>query len=159
MKRDYPPIEVWLEVVKDLQDGEYVPPFTLTVKGNSMYPLIRNGRDQVTVKPVAGVSLKRGDIILFRANAGGLSYVLHRVYQTKGDFIQTVGDGNLYADSWIARDRVCGVVVGIDKHGRHIDPNCWWMRWMAEIWMCLLRYRAIFLKIIHFLDHREESSK
>ena len=55
--------------------------FTVYPKGTSMLPLIRQGRDSVTLaKPSA--PLKRGDIAFYLRDNG--QYVLHRVVGTGG---------------------------------------------------------------------------
>jgi len=72
------------EVEKLLAEGIRV---TLKVKGNSMLPFIRGGRDNVTLEAPAGIS--RGDIVLARMGQG--RYVLHRVIKIKNNIV--VADG------------------------------------------------------------------
>lgn len=48
------------------------------VKGNSMMPLLRNGKDEVVVGPYDKEELKLFDVILFRQTD---RYVLHRIIQ------------------------------------------------------------------------------
>ena len=46
------------------------------VKGNSMFPLLRNGCDQVVISPCNAQDIKPMDIVLFRYRGG---HILHRV--------------------------------------------------------------------------------
>ena len=48
----------------------------LTVRGNSMAPLLLDGKDVVTLRPFDPAELKPGVIILFRYKGG---FVLHRI--------------------------------------------------------------------------------
>ena len=54
------------------------------LKGNSMFPLLRNGKDEVTLEKCPNESLKPMDVVLFRYRGG---HVLHRILQRKGKWI------------------------------------------------------------------------
>jgi|GEM_PF-6186439 len=51
-------------------------PVKLTVKGGSMAPLLRDGKDVVTLYPSDTGRLKKGDVVLFRHKNG---FILHRI--------------------------------------------------------------------------------
>ena len=64
----------------------------LMVKGFSMRPFLRNGRDVVVLSPVEGMEVRRGMVVLFR-HAG--RHVLHRVRTVEqGGVLRIEGDGN-----------------------------------------------------------------
>ena len=48
----------------------------ITVRGNSMRPLLRNGRDIAVLKPCQGDECRPGDVVLFRYES---RHVLHRI--------------------------------------------------------------------------------
>ena len=48
----------------------------ITVRGNSMRPLLRNGRDIAVLKPCRGDECRPGDVVLFRYEG---RHVLHRI--------------------------------------------------------------------------------
>ena len=52
-----------------------------TTAGVSMYPMLRNRRDTVVIRPAAG-RLKKYDVALYKR---GESYVLHRVVKVLPD--------------------------------------------------------------------------
>lgn len=60
-----------------------------TVKGDSMMPLLREGKDLVKVVPVSE-RLKVNDIALFKRPTG--EYVLHRVVKVKNNCYVICGD-------------------------------------------------------------------
>lgn len=51
-------------------------PVRLTVRGGSMRPLLRDGKDVVTLYPCVPEMLKKGDVVFFRYRG---SFVLHRI--------------------------------------------------------------------------------
>ncbi len=56
-----------------IKDGKSV---TLTVRGNSMQPRLRDGKDVVELVPFRPEEIKAGDVILFRY---GKRFILHRI--------------------------------------------------------------------------------
>ncbi|MBR3682634.1 MAG: S24/S26 family peptidase [Tidjanibacter sp.] len=72
-----------------LREGRSVE---LRVKGFSMRPFLRNGRDVVVLAPVEeGVALRKGMVVLFRYRG---RHVLHRVRRVDGGSLVIEGDGN-----------------------------------------------------------------
>ena len=53
----------------------------LTVRGNSMSPVLKDGADIVTLHPVIPEKLKTGDVILFRYKD---AFLLHRIVEIRG---------------------------------------------------------------------------
>lgn len=82
-------------IEESIRDGKSV---TLTVRGNSMQPRLRDGKDVVELHPFRPDDLKVGDVILFRYNK---RFILHRIIHidmtdmidpviiTKGDALKT----------------------------------------------------------------------
>ncbi|MBR2423761.1 MAG: S24/S26 family peptidase [Tidjanibacter sp.] len=71
-----------------LREGRSVE---LRVKGFSMRPFLRNGRDVVVLSPVEGVALRKGMVVLFRYRG---RHVLHRVRRVDNERLLIEGDGN-----------------------------------------------------------------
>ena len=65
------------------------PPVSICLEGDSMRPLIRRGRDPVTIVPM-DENLRIGDVVLFTLGDG--RYVVHRVRRLARDRVQTLGD-------------------------------------------------------------------
>lgn len=132
------------EVKQFLREGRRV---ILQVKGNSMLPFIRGGRDSVEL--MAESSYGIGDIVLAEIDKG--HYVLHRIVAIGGheaaDKVVLMGDGNLRGTEECMRSELVGMVRLILKNGREIDPNTRKERRKAEIWRRLLPVRRWLLAI------------
>ncbi len=51
-------------------------PVRLTVRGGSMRPLLRDGKDTVSLHPCFPAMLRKGDVVFFRYGDG---FILHRI--------------------------------------------------------------------------------
>ena len=78
------------DVLQVLEQGRRV---TIPVKGFSMLPFIRGGKDLVVLEK-AGEDLSVDDIVLFHVGpADGGRYVMHRIMAIDGDHVDIMGDG------------------------------------------------------------------
>ena len=101
------------EVAALLRDGVDV---TVAVRGRSMRPFLVEGRDSVTLRRCRPEDIRRGDVVLVRASAGG-GVVLHRVVSRRGGKLTLQGDGNrLQTETADAAD-VAGVAVAFRRKG------------------------------------------
>lgn len=128
------------EVARLVAQGDSV---TLRVKGTSMLPFIRGGRDSVTLVSVDGI--KDYDIVL--AEVAKDVYVLHRVVGTEGDHVILMGDGNVSGQERCHRDKVLAKAAWIFRNGRKVD--CMSSRHLAaaRLWRLLLPLRRYILAI------------
>ena len=136
------------EVEKLLAEGIRV---TLKVKGNSMLPFIRGGRDSVTLEAPAGIS--RGDIVLARMGQG--RYVLHRVIKIKDNIVVLMGDGNCRGTEQCMRHDIYGRVINIitpdrctttDTLSMHMAGTAWRLLRPVRRWLLALYRRTIMDK-------------
>ena len=96
------------------KDGELI----FTNVGYSMYPLIKQREDILTIKK--SNTYKKGDIILYKSNVD--HYVLHRILKIKKDTIICAGDFNYFKDKPITFNQVLGLLTEIKKKdGKVID--------------------------------------
>ena len=78
------------DVLRLLDQGKQV---TIPVKGFSMLPFIRGGKDLVVLEK-AGEVLRADDIVLFHVGPReGGRYVMHRILSIDGDAVDIQGDG------------------------------------------------------------------
>lgn len=130
------------EVARMLSDGFAV---TLRVKGSSMFPFLRDGRDRVTLRKTDGVEV--GDIVLARLDNG--THVLHRIYKKRGEDIALMGDGNLYATERCKKVQIAGKVMTIVRNGKAVSCRSLKERSLSGLWRGLLpvrRYLLYFLR-------------
>ena len=82
------PNELFFATVEEvISEGRSVE---MTVKGFSMRPFFRNGRDVVVLSPVEG-ALREGMVVLFRHKG---AHILHRLRKIEGQRLTIEGDGN-----------------------------------------------------------------
>lgn len=113
-----------------------------TNRGDSMEPLIRQGRDLLIIEPVRG-RLKRYDIPLYRRDSG--QYVLHRVMKVRGDDYILCGDNRFRRESGITDRQILGVLTGILRDGRECSFRDWRYRLYVFFWCDLFPVRAAIL--------------
>ncbi|MGE4644027.1 S24/S26 family peptidase [Bifidobacterium catenulatum subsp. kashiwanohense] len=92
---------------------------TYRFQGVSMLPLLRQGRDDVTIRLCAEADipkLKRGDVILFKDYRD--AYILHRIVHVEEHEIITRGDNCAYSDQPIQSSQVLGILTGYTHNGR-----------------------------------------
>lgn len=128
--------------IQEMLDMGFEVEFTVT--GNSMWPLLRHGRDTVILKSRKSKKLKVGDIVLMKVGEG--RYLLHRITSVRDNAIQTTGDGNCFRDGWFSQDCVIGYAVRVKRKGEELflDERKW--RISAAIWRILFPFRKQIFK-------------
>ena len=121
------------DVIKE--NGVYVS----TTVGVSMYPMLRNRRDTIMIKPVAG-RLKRYDVPLYRR---GDDYVLHRIVAVKPEGYVICGDNCMKREYNITDQQIIGVLDGFCRDGKEVDMNGWKYRLYSRVWVALYPVRYV----------------
>lgn len=114
-----------------------------TVTGDSMWPLIRHGRDRVIVEKCGAEGLKKGDIVLMKPCPG--RYLLHRITFLGTDFIETTGDGNCFRDGRFPKSAAVARVVTVLRKQKKISCNSPYWKFIFRCWMALFRVRRWLL--------------
>ena len=117
------------------RDGQLV----YTNVGDSMLPLICQGRDLLVIIPKAG-KLKKYDIPLYRRDSG--QYVLHRVLRVRPDDYVICGDNRWSREYGITDRHIVGVLTAIVRDGKEIPVTDWRLRLYAHLWCDLFPIRA-----------------
>ena len=88
--------------------------FLFTNVGDSMKPMIRQGRDvlEITARPEG--RLKKYDIPLYKA---GDRYILHRILQVREHDYLIAGDHN-YSKEIVTESQIIGMLTGLTRDGR-----------------------------------------
>ncbi len=118
-------------------------PMRIPLDGDSMRPLIRRGRDRVTIVPLSR-PLRRGDVALFEYPAG--RYVVHRVYRMGDESVRTLGDHCWNPDPWMPRSCVLGLAIQFERDGKTIRLDNRPARCVGRIWMAGLPLRRCWWK-------------
>lgn len=113
-----------------LRDGTAV---RFAARGRSMTPFVRDG-DVVTIAPVHASQLRTGDLVLYRAQGGGL--ILHRMVALarSPDGPQPVmrGDNQVRSER-IRPEQVLGRAEFLMRDGRTRNPRAWARRATALV--------------------------
>ncbi len=93
------------------------------IKGVSMMPMLRQGKDVVKIIPFDGRTIKENDVPLYKRSNG--SYVLHRAVKIKKEYCVTLGDNCVWKEK-VPYENIIGVMDGFfrgDKYVSKDDPE------------------------------------
>ncbi len=133
-------------IEEEIAEGKAV---RFRLKGNSMFPLLRNGKDSVILEKCLSGELKPMDVVLFRYRA---SYVLHRIIQRTGDDLLMQGDGSIVSMEQCTVNDVVGKVIGICRpSGKIVSIESW--KWIlpSRLWRCSNFTRKFLLRAAYKL--------
>lgn len=134
------PMEQWCALAQE----NAAPPVTICLEGESMRPLIRKGRDPVTIVPVRG-ALKKGDVVLFTLGDG--RYVVHRVWRLREGLVRTLGDNCVNPEPWFPRTQVLGQVIRFSRNGHAFRLDTFAARAFGRVWMALFPIRRGYKRL------------
>ena len=135
------------EVEELLAEGRQV---TILVRGNSMRPLLRDGRDKVILRKANDEDIKIGAVLLFRHRG---SHVMHRVTKIEGDVVIFEGDGNYKLQEVASCNDIIAVMETVVRpSGRRIECNSRRWRVLSFVWLSQARFvRRVILGIMRRL--------
>ena len=119
--------------------------------GDSMLPLIRQGRDLLVIEPAAG-RLKKYDIPLYKRDSG--KHVLHRVLKVRPDDYVICGDNRWRREYGITDRHIIGVLTAVIRDGKELSLNDRRFRLYALVWCGLFPLRAFIMKVIYVLKRK-----
>lgn len=134
------------QVEAEIAEGR---PVRFRLKGWSMFPLLRDGQDEVVLYPWTEDELQPMDVVLFRHNG---RHVLHRIIRKEGTLLYIRGDGSFSAWELCAITDVVGKVrFVIRPSGRVLSVNDWRWRLPSLLWSKTGIFRNPLLKILRRL--------
>lgn len=125
-----------IDLEEALKEGK---PIQIAPKGNSMYPFLIEGRDEVILQKVPDEELKRGDVVLYRSDRGIL--VLHRIWKKKAGTYYMMGDNQMEAEGPIKKQQIYGKMIRFVQSGkeRSVFQMKYWI--LSRMWMFLYPIR------------------
>ena len=134
----------WVE--SEIADGKSV---RFRLKGNSMFPLLWNERDEVLLSPFSADELQPMDVVLFRYRD---NHVLHRIQRIEGERLFIQGDGSFVAKEECNRADVVGNVTHVIRpSGKRIPVKSWRWKLPSYCWVHLGILRKPLLRILHVI--------
>lgn len=131
------PMEAWCAMARE----GAAPSVTICLEGESMRPLIRKGKDPVTIVPLSR-ELRKGDVVLFTLGKG--RYVVHRVWKLKPGWVQTFGDNCWNPEPWFPQEQVLGQVVKFSRNGKTCRLDTPAARAWGRCWLALWPLRRLY---------------
>lgn len=119
--------------------------------GDSMMPLIKQGRDVLIIKKVNG-RLKKYDVPLYQRDSG--QYVLHRILKVRKDDYVICGDNRSFKEYGITDRHIIGVLTGVIRKGKEVSVTDKKYRLYVHLWCDFFPIRAFILRAVRFLKRR-----
>lgn len=114
-----------------------------TVNGRSMYPMLRNRKDTVVIRPVTG-KLKKYDVPLYRKKG---MYVLHRIVKVTQDGYVICGDNCTVQERDVTEEQIIGKLVGFYRGERQISMNGFVYQLYCRVWVAAYPVRCFLKKL------------
>lgn len=131
------------EAVAVLQEGKNV---RLYIRGNSMFPFLRDGKDILELCPPGDKVLRRGDVVLFRY---GGKLLLHRIVALRGDHFIMQGDGCWRSKEKAVRSDIFAILLAVrypDGGIRYCQSFTW--RFYSALWLYSRFIRRYLLAVL-----------
>ena len=112
-------------------------------RGISMLPLIREGKDSVTLSSITQ-PLRKYDIVLYQRDNG--KYILHRIIKVS-DTITCVGDNQVQVETGLRRDQMIAVVVAYSREGKVHSVKELRYKLYCRVWHCCWLVRRVLSKV------------
>ena len=117
--------------------------FVFKNEGDSMYPLIRQGKDLLIISGKPQGRLKKYDVPLYRRDNGRV--VLHRILKVREEDYVICGDNRWHKEYGITDRHIIGVLSGIIRDGKTISVTNRGYLLYVHLWCDLFFLRAAFL--------------
>ena len=114
--------------------------FVSTTVGVSMYPMLRNRRDTIIVKPYEG-RLKKYDVPLYKR---GDNYILHRIIEVRSKSYVICGDNCIQKEYGITDEQILGVLTGFYRGSKQINMDGLGYQLYVRVWCRLYPIRKIY---------------
>lgn len=124
--------------------------FRLYPHGTSMLPLLRQGRDSVSLRQVDS-PIRKNDILFYQRPDG--AYVLHRVRTVTPKELTMWGDNQTAPERGVCPDWIIGRVTRIFRDDQEVICDGFRYRWYLRLWQFTI-LRSFLLKLYHFYERR-----
>ncbi|HIU68495.1 MAG TPA: S24/S26 family peptidase [Candidatus Scubalenecus merdavium] len=124
--------------------------YTGVTKGNSMWPLLHENKDNIIVLKTQG-RLKKYDVPVYIAESG--KYTLHRIVRVRENDYVIMGD-NLLTKEYVTDSQICGRLAGFYKNGKkYVDCDTSRLyKLYSRVWVFLIPVRPCIMALHRFLS-------
>ncbi len=117
--------------------------FLYTNRGDSMAPLIREGKDLVMISRIRE-PLKKYDVPLYQRDTG--EYVLHRILKIRPDGYVLCGDNRWQREYGIQDRQMVGVLTAVIREGKEFSLEDGRYRACVRLWCGAFPLRVLLLR-------------
>lgn len=114
-----------------------------TNKGDSMMPLIKEGRDLVVIDKTDG-RLRKFDVPLYKRDNG--QYVLHRIVRVRKNDYVICGDNRVNLEYGISDRHIIGVLTAVIRNGKELSVHSKKYKAYVYLWYMLFPVRFVIIK-------------
>ncbi len=134
-------LEAMLPVIEEkLENGGSI---TFGPHGVSMLPLIRQGKDSVTISALKEKP-KKGDVIFYRRADG--RFVLHRIMGEDSQGYILCGDNQCLLERGVAEDSIIGIMTEVIRDGKTVScKDEAYLKYVRGLVWRRMRLRAIYI--------------
>ncbi|MCH5300392.1 MAG: S24/S26 family peptidase [Ruminococcus sp.] len=111
--------------------------------GDSMMPLLRQGKDLLIISRKPAGRLKKYDVPLYKRDSG--QYVLHRILKVRGNDYVLCGDNRWQRETGVTDRHVIGILTAVIRDDKTISVTNWKYRLYVHLWCDLFFIRAMIL--------------
>lgn len=145
MHNEWVQLEQMMPLMRErLAAGETVQ---FTTRGISMYPLLRNGKDQVILAPLPE-KLKKYDLPFYQRDDG--QYVLHRIVKA-GETYTCIGDHQYVLEPGLRQDQMIAIAVGFYRKGKYVSVHSFGYWLYVRFWCYTRPIRRAKIGLFRFL--------
>ena len=112
--------------------------------GDSMWPLLREGRDLMIIDKKPEGRMKKYDAILYKRPCG--KYIMHRILKVRKDDYVLCGDNRWLREFGVKDDWILGVLTAVVRKGKRISVKSWKYQLYVHIWCDFYWIRAFILR-------------
>ena len=132
----------WVE--QEIKTGRSV---RFRIKGQSMFPLLRDGKDEVILQPFLKEELAPMDVVLFKFKD---KHMLHRIIRKEDERLYIQGDGSFVAKEECTTNDVIGKVgIIVKPSGKMIPTDSWKWKIPSFLWTKTGVFKSYLLRLLH----------
>lgn len=117
---------------------------TYTFKGNSMNPMLKQGRDIFTVRAKTSERCRKYDVVLYRRPPN--QYVLHRVVEVRDTGYVILGDHCISKEYGITDDDIIAVMTSFTRRGKEHSVHEISCRIYSRVWYAIYPIRKLYMR-------------
>lgn len=125
--------------------------------GDSMMPLLREGRDLMVIERRPEGRCKKYDAVLYKRPNG--KYVMHRILKVRREDYVICGDNQFVREFGVPDSWILGVLTAVIRDGKRIPVTDRKYRLYVHLWCDFFWCRAAILRVKGFLDRRMKKWK